>query len=123
MEKIKDFFNFIIITGVILGFFAEVIYGIFIYPFVQKQDMLDNYYMSTYQVHYLDGATDTAYVVGPYSNKKTVDYSTTTNYDDGDGYVFCGVQGICRTRLLHYKKTYPKFAEVYDTNITFKNNN
>ena len=122
MEKIDEFLGLIIAIAVGIGFCGAVIYGIFSYPSEHKQDMLDNYYMSTYQVHYLDGASDTAYVVGPYSNKETVDYNTTTNYDDGDGYVFCGVQGICRARLLNYKKSYPKFGAIYDTTITFKNN-
>ncbi len=122
MKKIKDFFAFIILIGVIIVYFGLIIYGIFFYPKDRTQDILDHYYISTYQVHYVDGATDTAYVVGPYSDTQTVEYNTTTNYDEGTGYVFCGVQGICRTRLLHYKKTYPKFSEVSDTNITFKHN-
>ena len=122
MEKIEEFFGFIIATAVIFGFLGAVIYGIFFYPSARKQDMLDNYYISSYEVHYLDGATDTAYVVGPYSNTESVDYETTTNYDDGKGYLFCGIQGICRVRLLNYKKSYPKFGAIYDTTITFKNN-
>ena len=121
--NIKEILVAFIAWGILISVPLSIIYGIFFYPSIRDKDIRDNhYYTSVYEVHYLDGPIDTAYITGPYSNEATVDYTTTTNYDSGTGYDFCGIQGICRVRLLSYKKTHPKFGDVYNTTIKFKNN-
>lgn len=100
----------------------SIIYGIFFYPSIREKNIRDNYYISIYEVHYLDGIVDTAQVIGPFSNEREVDFSTSTNWHEGEGYVFCGINGIYRVRLLSFKKTQPKFNPIYFTSIKFKNN-
>ena len=74
-------------------------------------------YISTYQVHYLDGSIDTAFVTGERSQEAGVDPPGFF----GGGYTFCGEEGIYRVRLLSVKKDL-KPTTTSRNNIKLKNN-
>lgn len=96
--------------------FIPITYGIFVKSQINEYDYKNHYYVSTYEIHYLDGPVDTIYVSGAYSNKETVNC-------DKNIYYFCNVQGVCRVKLLDYYKIIPNAnTDLYNLDVKFKYN-